>query len=137
MKNKNKLLKNVLSDLMPASVAREVLALSPLPIANRKVHSVTKEERRALAQLLKDLRFSIKGTLGYDKAVIADGGVDLEEVDLKTMSSKLCPNLYLLGDVLNINRPSGGFSLQLCWTTGFVAGTDAGDSAKRGKKSAR
>ncbi|OHA80756.1 MAG: hypothetical protein A2675_01245 [Candidatus Yonathbacteria bacterium RIFCSPHIGHO2_01_FULL_51_10] len=135
--NKNKLLKNVLSDLMPASVAREVLALAPLPIADRKVHSVTKEERRALAQLLKDLRFSIKGTLGYDKAVIADGGVDLEEVDLKTMSSKLCPNLYLLGDVLNINRPSGGFSLQLCWTTGFVAGTEAGDSARRGKKSGR
>jgi predicted flavoprotein YhiN len=77
---------------------------------------------------MKNLAFPIIGTLGFDKAVIADGGVILEEVNFKNMTSRLHPNLYLLGDILNINRPSGGFSLQLCWTTGFVAGTDIGVS---------
>jgi predicted flavoprotein YhiN len=54
----------------------------------------------------------------------------LEEVNFKNMTSRIHPNLYLLGDILNINRPSGGFSLQLCWTTGFVAGASVGESAK-------
>ena len=57
----------------------------------------------------------------YDIVVI--GGVTLEEVNSKTMQSRLIPNLYLVGDVLDIDRPSGGYSLQLCWTTGFVAGS--------------
>ena len=61
-----------------------------------------------------------------DKAIVADGGVDLKEVNFKNMTSRKYSNLYLLGDILNINRPSGGFSLQLCWTTGFVTGTDIG-----------
>lgn len=75
---------------------------------------------------MKALTFPITGTLGFDKAVITDGGVVLKEINFKNMTSRIHPNLYILGDVLNINRPSGGFSLQLCWTTGFVAGTDAG-----------
>ena len=54
--------------------------------------------------------------------MISDGGIDLTEVNTRTMSSKIYPNLYFTGDILNINRPSGGFSLQLCWTTGWVAG---------------
>ncbi len=67
-----------------------------------------------------------KGLLGKDKAVVSSGGVSLEEVDLKTMQSRIFQNLYIIGDVLNIDRPSGGYSLQLCWTTGFVAGKDVG-----------
>jgi len=80
---------------------------------------------------MKDLRFEITGTLGLDKSIITDGGIILEEVNFKNMTSKLYPNLYLLGDVLNINRPSGGFSLQLCWTTGYVAGSDVGENLKK------
>jgi predicted flavoprotein YhiN len=57
--------------------------------------------------------------------VVADGGVDLKEIDTRTMQSKLYPNLYIIGDLLHINRPSGGYSLQLCWTTGYVAGMHA------------
>jgi predicted flavoprotein YhiN len=57
-----------------------------------------------------------------EKAIITSGGVVLDEIDFKTMRSRLFPNLYLVGDILNIDRPSGGYSLQLCWTTGFVAG---------------
>ncbi|MEY4602578.1 MAG: hypothetical protein RL292_519, partial [Candidatus Parcubacteria bacterium] len=68
---------------------------------------------------------SISGLLGFDKAVVADGGVDIREVDTKTMRSTKIENLFLTGDMLHIDRPSGGFSLQLCWTTGFVAGKNA------------
>ena len=63
--------------------------------------------------------------MGYDRAVVADGGVPLSEIDTRTMRSKVCSNLFITGDLLHINRPSGGYSLQLCWTTGFVAGTAA------------
>ena len=63
--------------------------------------------------------------MGFDRAVVADGGVPLSEIDMKTMRSRTVPNLFVTGDLLHINRPSGGYSLQLCWTTGFVAGTHA------------
>jgi len=65
---------------------------------------------------------TIEGLMGFDKAVIADGGVDVENIDMKTMRSKQIANLYVTGDLVHINRPSGGFSLQLCWTTGYLAG---------------
>jgi predicted flavoprotein YhiN len=69
--------------------------------------------------------------LGKEKAIVASGGVKLEEVDFKTMQSRLFSNLYLTGDVLDIDRPSGGYSLQLCWTTGWVAGTHAVENEKK------
>jgi predicted flavoprotein YhiN len=68
---------------------------------------------------------NVSGLLGADKAIVSSGGVDLTEVDFKTMQSRLIANLYLVGDILNIDRPSGGYSLQLCWTTGYVAGSNS------------
>jgi predicted flavoprotein YhiN len=73
-------------------------------------------------QIIKNIPMDVKGLLGIDKAIVTSGGVKLDEIDFKTMQSRLFSNLYLVGDVLNIDRPSGGYSLQLCWTTGFVAG---------------
>ena len=90
-----------------------------------KVHSVTKEQRKELVNLLKALPITITGLMGYDRAVVADGGIPLTEMDMKTMRSKFIKNLYITGDLLHITRPSGGFSLQLCWTTGFIAGLNA------------
>ena len=129
--NKNKILKNVLPEMMEEALAIQIL--EQLGLTTKPVHEVTKEERKQLVKKMKDLSFPITGTLGLEKAVIADGGIPLEEVNFKNMTSKIHPNLYLLGDVLNINRPSGGFSLQLCWTTGWVAGTDAGLDAEKNK----
>jgi len=129
-KNKDKILKNILPEMMEKSLAEQILNLPDINIAEKEANAVTKEERKALVKKMKDLTFPITGTLGFEKALIADGGVALTEVNFKNMTSKLHPNLYLLGDVLDINRPSGGFSLQLCWTTGWVAGTDA---TKQGK----
>ncbi len=125
-KNKNKTLKNVLAEIVPKGTAKGILPLlAPLLDVEKKVHSVTREERKLISRMLKNLPLTITGLMGFDRAVVADGGVPLEEVDTKTMRSKKISNLYLTGDLLHINRPSGGYSLQLCWSTGFVAGESA------------
>jgi predicted flavoprotein YhiN len=89
---------------------------------NIKVHSITKEERRKIIDLLKDLPLSIEDLMGYDRSVVSDGGVVISEVDMKNMRSKKFLNLYITGDLLHLNRNSGGYSLQICWTTGYIAG---------------
>ncbi|AKM83851.1 MAG: NAD(FAD)-utilizing dehydrogenase [Candidatus Campbellbacteria bacterium GW2011_OD1_34_28] len=133
-KNKNKVLKNIFPELVQKNLAIEILNLPDINLSEREANSITKLERKNLVRKLKNLSFEITGTLGLDKAIISDGGIVLEEVNFKNMSSKIYSNLYLLGDVLNINRPSGGFSLQLCWTTGWTAGTDVGEKVAQKKK---
>jgi predicted Rossmann fold flavoprotein len=120
--NKNKTFKNILPDITPAGTAEAIATLLPSIPLSTKVHSITKEMRKELVNLLKALPVSITGLMGFDRAVVSDGGVVLSEIDTKTMRSKKYANLYMTGDLLHINRPSGGYSLQLCWTTGFVAG---------------
>lgn len=120
--NKNKALKNVLKEFVPHGMDGAVAAQLSPELCDMKVHSIPKEVRLELVDRLKAMPLTITGTMGMDWAVISDGGVDLSEIDTKTMASKIVPNLFFTGDVLNINRPSGGFSLQLCWTTGWVAG---------------
>lgn len=125
-KNKNKALKNIIREVVPEGTHKGILQLLGGKIdTTKKVHSVTKEERKVLVHLLKALPLTIEGLMGFDRAVVADGGVPLTEIDMRTMRSKKVPNLFLTGDLLHINRPSGGYSLQLCWTTGYVAGTHA------------
>lgn len=126
--NSNKKIKNTLGEIILNSLVDIILEKSEInpDTAN---HSITREERIKLVQILKHIRMEATGLLGTDKAIITSGGVDLKEIDFKTMQSKIFPNLYIIGDLLNINRPSGGYSLQLCWTTGSVAGKH---SAMRG-----
>lgn len=124
-KNKNKMLKNILKECVPHGMDDAVGSLLTEELREKKVHSVSKEERHMLVDIIKSMPLTITGTMGYDWAVVSDGGVDLKEINMKTMASKLHPNLYFTGDILNISRPSGGFSLQLCWTTGWVAGSNA------------
>jgi predicted Rossmann fold flavoprotein len=123
--NKNKALRNVLKEFAPARMGNAIASLLPQELREKKVHSVSKEERQHIADLLKALPLTVIDTMGYDWAVVSDGGVELSEIDMKTMQSKVHDNLFFTGDVLNISRPSGGYSLQLCWTTGFVAGKNA------------
>lgn len=123
--NKNKMLKNVLCDIAPTGTHAAISTLLDQNLLETKVHSITKEDRKFLAKLLKELPVTITGLMGFDRAVVADGGVVLDEIDMKTMRSRKVENLFVTGDLLHINRPSGGFSLQLCWTTGFVAGNNA------------
>jgi len=117
----NKKLKNTLGKLIPKALVPTVLELRGID-GETACHSVRSEDRIRVVTLLKAIPLSVKGLLGKDKAVVSSGGVALPEVDFKTMQSRLLTNLYLVGDVLNIDRPSGGYSLQLCWTTGYVAG---------------
>lgn len=123
--NKNKTLKNVIKDFYPHGTSDVLLARIPSLDPDMKVNGVTKEGRRALVELAKDIRLTVTGLMGFDKAVVADGGVPLTEVDMRTMRSLKVPNLFLTGDLLHITRPSGGYSLQLCWTTGHIAGANA------------
>lgn len=119
--NKNKNLKNILKEIIPSGlvpVLFEELSLDD----QQKVHSVSKENRKKIIGFLKSAKVTIAGSLGYDKAVVSDGGVVLTEVDTKDFRSKLFSNLFFAGDMLHINRPSGGYSLQLCWTTGYCIG---------------
>jgi hypothetical protein len=123
--NKNKILKNILSEIVPKGTSDAVLLLLKNIDPNTKVHSFTKENRKNLISILKTMPVSIIGLMGFDKAVVADGGINLSEIDMKTMKSKIYENLFVTGDLLHTNRPSGGFSLQICWTTGYIAGSNA------------
>jgi predicted Rossmann fold flavoprotein len=126
--NKNKELKNILKDCIPPGTSKGMAILLGAKIdLAKKVHSITKEERKYIVQTLKALPVTITGLMGFDRAVIADGGIALAEIDFKTMRSKKIANLLVTGDLLHINRPSGGFSLQLCWSTGYVAGSSVGE----------
>jgi predicted Rossmann fold flavoprotein len=117
----NKKLKNVLSMIVPSPLVSPMLMLADID-GETFCHSVRSEERVRLASFIKALPLHVKGLLGKDKAVVSSGGVPLTEVDTRTMESKVMPGLFLVGDMLDIDRPSGGYSLQLCWTTGHVAG---------------
>jgi len=131
--NKNKLLKNIFKEIAPRGTAEAILSLLSEVNPETKVHSITKEERRKIVLLLKNLPVSISGLMSYDRAVVSDGGISLEEIDMRTMSSKFYPNLFLTGDLLDINRQSGGYSLQLCWTTGHVAGSHTLEAIEKEK----
>lgn len=117
----NKKFQNVLSNLISSAIVPVIVEFSDID-KDIRCNSITREERLKLVGLLKAIPVRVDKLLGVEKAIITSGGVALNEVDFKTMRSRLFSNLYLVGDVLNINRPSGGYSLQLCWTTGFVAG---------------
>lgn len=121
--NKNKMLKNVLPDILPAGFMPAFKVLFPTLNLDTKIHSVSKDDRKRIVHSLKSLELTVTGLMGFSRAVVSDGGVVLAEIDTKTMQSKKCGNLFVTGDLLHISRPSGGYSLQLCWTTGFVAGS--------------
>lgn len=123
--NKNKMLKNIFGQLVPDGTAKAILPLLKNTDVETKVHSISRESRKNIIALLKALPVTVTGLMGFDRAVVADGGVDLSEIDTKTMRSKKLENLFITGDLLHINRPSGGYSLQLCWTTGYIAGINA------------
>lgn len=120
----NRQLHNILSALLPHALVTIILELLSLE-GETPGHSVRSEDRTKLMHFLKHFPLHVKGLLGADKAIVSSGGVDLTEIDFKTMGSRLVPGLYFVGDMLDIDRPSGGYSLQICWSTGYVAGDHA------------
>ena len=125
-----KQLKNVLSSFTPAGlnpILKEVLRHEVN--FDMKASEVNKQTRKLLLDTLKSVIVTVDKLMGFEKAVVADGGIDLKDIDMRTMRSKKISNLFITGDLLDINRPSGGFSLQLCWTTGYIAGLYASTDA--------
>lgn len=120
----NKKWHNALIGFVPPLLATVLIELSGID-PEIFVNKIPRASRLAFVKLLKNLTLTPTGLLSADKAIVSSGGVALEEIDFKTMCSKKIKNLYLAGDILDFDRPSGGFSLQICWTTGFVAGESA------------
>ncbi|MDR2178910.1 MAG: NAD(P)/FAD-dependent oxidoreductase [Synergistaceae bacterium] len=113
-----------LTDLVPSALIPLVLELSDVP-GDKPVVYVSPEERQDLAQLLKNISLTVNGLWSFDHAVVTKGGVCLNEVDPATLRSKLCENLYFAGEILDLNGPTGGFNLQMCWSTGYTAAQGA------------
>lgn len=124
VEHSNKDFINYLPELLPQKMIATVIKLSGID-PRKKINFVTKEERKKLIEILKDLRLTAIGTTGYNQAIITSGGVALKEVDSKTMRSRIITNLYLAGEILDLDGPTGGYNLQVCWSTGFAAGTYA------------
>ncbi len=120
--NQNKKIKNIIGKLVPQKLIQVMLNLSKID-PEKQVNLITKEERRILLHLLKQFKLSIKSLVGYEKAIVTSGGVDLREVNPKTCQSKIIDNLYLAGEILDLDGPTGGYNLQICWSTGYAVGS--------------
>ncbi len=123
-KYQNKSFKNCLDDLLPQKLIPVIIKLSDIN-PEKKVNSVTRIERRNLVKLLKNLEMTAEGLLGFDFAIITSGGISLKEINDKTMKSKIIDNLFFAGEIIDVDGPSGGYNLQICWSTGYLAGENA------------
>lgn len=117
----NKQLKNALDKLLLRALIPVVIDKSGLD-GEKKVNELTKEERKKLDETIKNLPFTITGLRGWDEAIITKGGVSVKEIDPGTMESKLTGGLYFAGEVLDLDALTGGFNLQIAWSTGYLAG---------------
>lgn len=121
---KNKQFKNALDKLLPQRLIRVIIEMSGIP-EDKQVNSVTKQERNALVELLKGMKLHVTRTGGFNEAVITRGGVSVKEVNPSTMESRLVKGLYFAGEVLDVDALTGGYNLQIAWSTGYVAGSCA------------
>ena len=117
----NKQFKNALDGLLPKSLIPVIVELSGIS-PEQKVHQITKENRKNLVNLIKNLKFSVIGNGGFNQAVITSGGVSLKEINPKTMESKLVKGLYFAGEVLDLDALTGGYNIQIALSTGIAAG---------------
>ena len=119
---KNKSFKNALDKLLPQRMIEVIVELSGID-PDKKVNAVSKEERKQLGYLLKHLTMQVSGLRDYKEAVITKGGISVKEIVPSTMESKLVSGLYFAGEVLDVDAMTGGFNLQIAWSTGYAAGS--------------
>lgn len=117
---KNKAFKNSLDKLLPKKMIPVIVRLSDID-GNKKVNEITKQERQRLVSLIKELELTITGLRGFNEAIITQGGINVREINPTTMESKLVKNLYFAGEVLDVDALTGGFNLQIAWSTGYAA----------------
>lgn len=120
--NQNKHFKNSLNALFPSKLVPVMTELSDIA-PDKKIHEITREERRKLEEVTKHLRLHVTGTGGWPEAVITQGGISVKEVNPSTMESKRVKGLYFAGELLDVDALTGGFNLQIAWSTGYLAGT--------------
>lgn len=118
----NKQFKNALNGLFPAKLVPVMINLSGIE-PEKKVNEITKEERKNLVYLIKHLTMQVSGTRDFNEAIITRGGIHVKEVNPSTMESKLVEGLYFAGEVLDLDALTGGFNLQIAWSTGYLAGS--------------
>ena len=118
---KNKAFKNSLDKLLPKKMIDTIIDLSKIN-PNKKVNEITKKERKELIELLKNLRIGISGFRPIEEAIVTSGGVNIKEINPKTMESKIVKNLYIAGELIDVDAYTGGFNLQIAYSTGYTAG---------------
>lgn len=118
----NKNFNNAIEKLLPKKLIPVVIELSGID-PYKKVHEITKEEREGLVHIIKNLPLHISGLRSYNEAIITKGGISVKEINPRTMESKIMPNIYFVGEVLDIDALTGGYNLQVAWSTGYLAGS--------------
>ena len=119
--NKNRDFANSLNKLLPNKIITAVIKKSCID-PHKKVNAVTKDERRNLCRTIKDFSCKVKGNRGFDEAIITRGGVNIREIDPSTMESRKIEGLYFAGEMIDVDALTGGFNLQIAWSTGYLAG---------------
>lgn len=122
--NQNRQFKNSVDSLFPAKLKPVMVELSGIP-EEKKVNEITREERSRFVHLIKDLTMTLTGLRGYNEAIITKGGVSVREIDPGSMESKNVEGLYFAGEVLDLDAVTGGYNLQIAWSTGYLAGINA------------
>ena len=123
-KNSKKMLINGMDELLPQSIIPHVIIQTGIP-SSRRMHQITREERSLLVDILQDFQLRITGTEDKNEGIVTAGGVNVKEIDPKTMQSKLVDGLFFAGEVLDVDGLTGGYNLQMCFSTGFAAGSAA------------
>lgn len=124
--NSHKNFKNALDKLLPQKMIPIVIQLSGID-ENKKVYEITKEERGAFLKVLKEFPLTLTGLRGYNEAIITQGGISVKDVNPSTMESKKVKGLYFSGEVMDLDALTGGFNLQIAWSTGYLAGMSAAE----------
>ena len=122
----NKQFKNALGGLYPAKLIPVIIDFSGIS-PEKKVNEITREERQSLIRVTKAFTMTLTALRGYNEAIITQGGVSVKEINPSTLESKLIPGLYFAGEVLDLDAVTGGFNLQIAWSTGWAAGSAAGE----------
>ena len=120
---KNKQFKNSLDKLLPQKLIPIIIEKSKIN-PNKKVNEIKKEERKELVKILKHLEFTIKAFRPIEEAIVTSGGVNIKEINPKTMESKIINGLYFAGEIIDVDSYTGGFNLQIAYSTGYTAGKE-------------
>ena len=123
----NKQFKNAIDGLLPSKMIPIMIQLTQIP-PDKYVHDITREERQLFVDLLKNLPLTVTGTRPFTEAIITQGGVNVKDINPSTMESKLVKRLYFAGEVLDLDALTGGFNLQIAWSTGYLAGNSVKES---------